>query len=247
MAARTSFRSTRRIMRNEAARAGISLVEVLAVMTLIGLLLALVVGVCRAQLRLARATAERAMRSEAVRTTAMVLSGEARRMTRADVRALSDDSIAVRAFRGSGIPCGVWAGGIVVRYAGDRLPDPAKDSVLVIGTALPTALVMLDSRLATSSCPALAGESVLEWRLGGSAPAASLILLFESGSYHLSGRALRYRTGAAGRQPLTAEALHDAGSRFTSIDDHALRFDIAVDGIRTMAHSAWFATRGPSP
>jgi hypothetical protein len=234
-------------MRNNGARAGTSLVEVLAVMTLTGLLLTLVVGVCRAQLRLVRATAERAVRSDAVRTAGVVLAGEARRMTRADVRALSDDSIAVRAFRGTGIPCGAWAGGIVVRYAGDRLPDPAKDSVLVIGTALTSALVLLDSRPATASCPALAGENVLQWRLSGSAPAASVILVFESGSYHLTDRALRYRIGAAGRQPLTAEALHDAGSRFISIDDHALRFDIAVDEFRTVAHTAYFATRGPPP
>jgi hypothetical protein len=91
-------------MQNNGARAGTSLVEVLAVMTLTGLLLTLVAGVCRAQLRLARATAERAARSDAVRTAGVVLAGEARRMTRADVRALSDDSIAVRAFRGTGIP-----------------------------------------------------------------------------------------------------------------------------------------------
>jgi len=234
-------------MRNSEAHAGTSLVEVLAVMTLTGLLLTLVVGVCRAQLRLARATAERAVRSDAVRTAGVVLAGEARRMTRADVRALSDDSIAVRAFRGTGIPCGASAGGIVVRYAGDRLPDPAKDSVLVIGTTLTSALLLLDSRPATASCPALAGENVLQWRLNGSAPAASVILVFESGSYHLSDRALRYRIGTAGRQPLTGEVLYDAGSRFTSIDDQALRFDIAVDEFRTAAHTAYFATRGPPP
>ena len=232
-------------MRNNAVRAGTSLVEVLAVMTLAGLLLSLVVGVCRAQLRLVRATAERASKSDALRTAAVVLAGETRRMTRADVRALSDDSIAARAFRGTGIPCGVWAGGVVVRYSGDRLPDSAKDSVLVIGTAVTSAFVLLDSGPATVPCPVLAGESVLQWRLGGSAPAESVILVFESGSYHLSDRALRYRLGAAGRQPLTAEALHDAGSRFTSIDDHALRFDIAVDELRTAAHTAYFATRGP--
>lgn len=234
-------------MRNNEARAGTSLVEVLAVMTLAGLLFTLVAGVCRAHLRLARATAERASRSDAVRTAGVILAGEIRRMTRADVRALTDDSIAVRAFRGTGIPCGTWAGGIVVRYSGDRLPDPAKDSALVIGAALTSALVLLDSGPATVSCPALASESVLQWRLSGSAPPASVILVFESGSYHLSERALRYRIGAAGRQPLTAEALHDAGSRFTSIDDRALRFDIAVDEIRTAAHTAYFATRGPPP
>jgi hypothetical protein len=119
--------------------------------------------------------------------------------------------------------------------------------VLVVGTALTSALILLDSGPATASCPALAGESILQWRLSGSALVPSVILVFESGSYHLSDRALRYRIGAAGRQPLTAEALYDAGSRFTSIDDHALHFDIAVDEFRTTTHTAYFATREPPP
>ena len=37
-------------------------------------------------------------------------------------------------------------------------------------------------------------------------------LVFESGTYYLSQRALRYRIGAEGRQPLTDELLRDAGS-----------------------------------
>jgi hypothetical protein len=72
------------------------------------------------------------------------------------------------------------------------------------------------------------------------------MLIFESGSYHLSSRALRYRIGAAGRQPLTAEALHLPGSRFTALDDHAFRFDIAGEsGIS--GYTAYFAQQGAPP
>jgi hypothetical protein len=230
-------------MRNDAVAAGSSLVEVLAVLTLTCLLLALVVGICIAQLRLARATADRAAITEAARTTAFVLSGEARRMTRDDVRALSGDSISVRAFRGVAIPCSMGSDGAIVRYSGDRLPDSGKDSVLVLTAAGSAVLTLLGSTTASASCIAHSGESIMEWRFDGNVPPASVMLIFESGSYHLSGRALRYRMGAAGRQPLTAEALRHPGSRFTSIDDDALRFDIESDH-ETSGHTAWFAPPG---
>lgn len=230
-------------MRSDAAAAGSSLVEVLAVLTLTGLLSALVVGICTAQLRLARATADRAVITEAARTTAIVLAGEARRMTREDVRAFSGDSVSIRAFRGVAIPCSTGSDGVVVRYSGDRLPDAGKDSVLVITDAGSAALALLGSSAVSAACTAHAGESIMEWRLDGTVASASVMLVFESGSYHLSGRALRYRIGAAGRQPLTAEALRHPGSRFTSVDDDALRFDIAGDhGIS--GHTAWFAPPG---
>lgn len=213
-------------------------------MTLTCLLLAIVVGVCIAQLRLARATAERAVRTDAARTTTIVLAGEARRMTREDVRALTGDSMSIRAFRGSALPCSTRSDGVFVRYTGDRLPEPGKDSVLIVTTAGSSTLTLLESRAAPAACTALAGESIMEWRLGESLPPASVMMIFESGSYHLSGRALRYRIGAAGRQPLTSEGLGDRGSRFTSIDHHAIRFDIAVDhGIAR--YTAYFAPPGP--
>jgi hypothetical protein len=104
----------------------------------------------------------------------------------------------------------------------------------------------MESAEAPAACTALAGEIIMEWRLGVNPPPASALLTFESGSYHLSGRALRYRIGSAGRQPLTSEALRDPGSRFTSIDHHAIRFDIAGDhGISR--YTAFFAPPGSPP
>lgn len=231
-------------------RPGSSLVEVLAVLTLTSLLLALVVGVCIAQLRLARVTAVRAAGRDAARTAAVVLSGEARRMTREDVRAMSSDSIGIRAFRGVGIRCGALTGsapsGVIVRYTGDRLPDAGKDSVLAVSSSGTAVHGLLESSLAVSSCAPLSGEVVMEWHIAGSITVGAVLLVFESGSYHLSDRAFRYRIGNAGRQPLTAEVLSHPHSRFTGIDDHAIRFNLSTDG-RTPVRTAYFAPPAAQP
>jgi hypothetical protein len=214
-------------------RDGSSLIETVAVLSLSSFVMAVIGGICLAQMRLARATADQVADAEAVRTVTQALAGEARRMTAADVRTFSADSLVVRAFRGTGIPCGGAAAAALVRYMGDRLPDPAKDSVLVVGPASEAAVPLLDSAPAPGQCPALPGEAVLLWRTGGTLPPGSVVLLFESGSYHLATRALRYRTGAGGRQPLTAEALHHPYTRFTGVAADAVSFRIEAGGRRS--------------
>lgn len=53
------------------------------------------------------------------------------------------------------------------------------------------------------------------WTVSDSVPAGLILVrYFERGSYHLSGDALRYRRGRAGRQPLTPETLRIPESRF---------------------------------
>jgi hypothetical protein len=221
--------------------AGSSLVEALAVMTLSSMVMAVIAGICAAQLRLARAAADRAAATDAVRTATSILLGEARRITPEDIRAHSDDSLALRAFRGAGLPCGTTAGGTLVRHTGDRLPDPAKDSVLILGSEGEVAVQLFDSDRAAGMCPALPGETVLEWRTaGGPVQPGSVLLVFESGAYHLSGRALRYRIGAGGRQPLTEEALRHPYTRFTGFGAASIGFRIQV-GERRSEHAAFFA------
>lgn len=221
-------------------RAGVSLVEALAALTLSSLVITLVVGICIAQMRLARVAAARAIATETARTVTTVLGGEARRSTAVDVRASSTDSLAMRSFRGSALPCGTAAGAVLVRYAGDRLPDPAKDSVLVVAPPAEHAVGLVDSSAADGQCAARSHEIVLAWRLTGGVADPSVLLVFESGSYHLSGGALRYRIGAAGRQPLTAEALRHPSTRFTGVTDRAILFDLDAGG-NTGAHAAMFA------
>ena len=130
---------------------------------------------------------------------------------------LSSDSVTVRAFRGVGVVCERSSGvsEYVVAYRGDRVPDVAKDSLELTypdGTILYSDLI--GSRASSRSCAiADSMESVLSWDVETSLPAgAVLVRLFERGSYHLSGSALRYRRGASGRQPLTPQVWSDAGT-----------------------------------
>lgn len=229
-----------------AQRSGSSLVEAVAVMTLSSIVMAVIAGICVAQMRLARVAAEQAATSEAARTVTSALSGEARRMTAADVSAWSGDSIAVRAFRGSGTPCGATAGGVLVRYTGDRLPDPGKDSVLVASTDPEHGEMLYDVIPAPESCSALPGETILELRTSGTLPQKAILLVFESGSYHLQMKALRYRIGAGGRQPLTAEALRHPFSRFASVTPDGIRFQVDAGGRQTV-HMATFPPRPVLP
>lgn len=209
-------------------------------MTLSSIVMAVIAGICVAQMRLARVAGEQAATAEAVRTVTSVLSGEARRMMAADVRAWSADSIALRAFRGSGTPCGSTGGGVLVRYSGDRLPDPLKDSVLVVGAQPEHSVMLFDASPAAGMCSALPGETILEIRTSGTLPQNAVLLVFEPGSYHLTTRALRYRLGAAGRQPLTAEALRHPFSRFDEITGDGIRFRLESGG-RQSTHTALFA------
>lgn len=162
-------------------------------------------------------------------------------MTVGDVIASSHDSLAIRAFRGFGLPCGVTAAGVLVRYTGDRMPDATKDSVLVITSSVgESATVLLQSTPASGQCPSLAGEVILEWRTGHALPLTAVLLAFESGSYHLSTGAFRYRTGAGGRQPLTPAVLQHPGSRFMGVSAQSIRFQLESDSVTTN-HAASFS------
>lgn len=205
----------------DAARPGFSLVELLAALSIFAVVTALLYGALSAQVRLARATAQRVAAADAVRTASHVIAGEARRMSRADVRAAAADSIALRAFRGMAVVCGEEDGEFAVRYRGDRLPDANKDSVIVIsGVAAPVAATLAAVITAPSDdCAALPGETVMKWSVDGAGDSAAVMLLFESGSYFISARALRYRRGAEGRQPLTGELFDPTASGLTATDD----------------------------
>lgn len=228
-----------------ARRPGSSLVELLAVLAIAALLGAVLVSTFIAQLRLARTAADRVLDADAVRTASSILAGELRRATPADVRALTRDSISIRAFRGTAVVCAAVSDLVTVRYRGDRLPDPRKDSVLVIGadgSAGEAALV--DARaVSAEGCVPLAGETVLALRLALPPHSPAVLLMFESGRYYLTARALRYRLGSEGRQPLTAEAFHHPATRFLeTASPRQLDFDLAAgEGVPPRRHRAPFA------
>ena len=226
--------------------AGSTLVEAIAVMMLTSILTAVMAGILMTQMRLARLAAEQAASAEAVRTTSAILSAEVRRATSADVSAWSSDSLALRGFRGTGLPCGTTATGTLVRYTGDRLPDPAKDSVLVVSQSGETGTAVHGWNAAPASCQTHAGEIVIELRTSGPVALKSAVLVFESGSYHLSTGALRYRIGGGGRQPLTIPVLRHPYSRFTGVTSSAVRFQVEAGRVRSH-HAASFTPTGAHP
>jgi len=124
------------------------------------------------------------------------------------------DSVSLRAFRGAAAVCvsDTVSAQLVVSYRGDRAPDPSKDSVLLLGrdgTSVPRALV--GAGVSPSPCVGPGGGEAQRWTLDQPAPPETVAArIFERGSYHLSGAALRYRRGASGRQPLTPEVLSAA-------------------------------------
>lgn len=206
-----------------AARPGYSLVEMVAAITIVTLLGSVLIGTLIAQLKLARGAAERALANDAVRSAVAIVGGEVRRTIPVDVRALTPDSLALRSFRGLGLICSAAGTVVTVRYRGDRLPDARKDSVLIVGTALELAVQLLDARTDDddAACKEEGGHAIVRLSLGEGgtlAAHAGALLVFESGRYFLAARALRYRLGGEGRQPLTAELMRHPETRFVPLD-----------------------------
>ncbi len=186
-------------------RPGVTLPEMILVAALFAFVLLALARFAVAQGRLVARTADRARGEDVVRVARLVLDRELRAVSAGDIAASGGDSIRLRAIRGGGPVCPGSAGAageVVVRYRGARLPDPGKDSLLLVhsGAAAGTPRQIL-AVAADEGC-----EGGVRLTLSGAVPAAGLALVFEIGSYSLSGGALRYRRGAAGRQPLT-EAL----------------------------------------
>lgn len=122
------------------------------------------------------------------------------------------DSLPLRAFRGLAIV--LDPGGpedrIRVCYRGVRSPNPGKDSILVLGKEGRWAPHGLSDRSRVeSSCFGIEGGWEEEWALSPPTEGPVLGRLFERGSYHLTNRALRYKRGAGGRQPLTPERIDE--------------------------------------
>jgi prepilin-type N-terminal cleavage/methylation domain-containing protein len=234
---RTGSSSAPRARPRSVGRPGYSLVELLAALSIFAVVTALLYGALSAQVRLSRAAAERVAAADAVRTASHILAGEARRMSSADVRAAAADSVALRSFRGMAVVCTASSGELTVRYRGDRLPVASKDSVLVIaGAAAPhaaaleaaaaappsdvsAALPSYDDAAPRRACAPMHGETAMTWLVPAAGDGAVVGLLFESGVYSISSRALRYRRGAEGRQPLTAELLVQPPSRLGADGD----------------------------
>jgi hypothetical protein len=209
---------------------GFTVAEVLVAATLIAVLSMLLFGALTVHVRLARQLAQRVLDADAVRTASTVLGGELRRGMPADVRAVSRDSLGVRGFRGIATICAASAGNLVVQFRGDRLPQPVEDSLLWLAADGPeTAVALLSVQPdATGGCTGVTGGVVQQWRTEPPLPERGVLLLFESGTYFLSAGALRYRLGAAGRQPLTAELFVHPATGFVPREAGTIEYHLAV-------------------
>ncbi len=197
------------------ARCGFSLVELL-----VGLvLLVLVIGVGWTAVSAARRTLARLVELSEVLETAWVaeraLGADIRGgIPGRDVQAVAGDSLPLRAFRGTAVRCSepTAYATIHVRYGGLRRPDPTKDSILALDEdgAWRTAHVAAVSTT-LGACPG--GGEV--WTLDRDLSGARVARVFERGTYHLAGGALRYARGAGGRQPLTLPILDPGASRLS--------------------------------
>jgi len=191
-----------------ACRRGASLAETLVAL-LVGLLVIQLGLSTLARLRAAqRELAERADALIAQRVGRHVLRRELRHAAAGRDWLADADSLALRAFRGTGIVCASDSASaeLIVAYRGDRAPDPSKDSVRLLGEDGTSAVRALVGIGTAPACPAGLPGTAARWTLDVAAPAGAVVAsVFERGSYHLAMSALRYRRGASGRQPLTPE------------------------------------------
>lgn len=218
------------------SRRGRSLPEVLIALTLTGVIASALAGAFSAAQAVARRHSWVVRGAEALRVSVVALGDELRALDpTADLRVVAPDSIALRAFRGAGVVCAADRGtAVFVKYRGLREPEPAKDSVLVVDSiGAVRAGALLESERTADRCAVRDGESLYRWSVPLPTSAGTLLLLFESGSYHLSDRALRYRRGDGGRQPLTADLFDDGESTFSPVIDARSGggIPLAIEGI----------------
>ena len=207
-------------------RRGVALVELVVAMLCLTLVLQLSASVHAKVRNAARYASERSTRLDAARAARVVLRRElGAGVEGRDWVAFPPDSVRLRAFRGTGWVCaGADLGrGVTVRWAGIRRPDPVKDSVLVMVEDGSWRAVDLISVSTAGSClsPVMPPPTLQpltstpvpseSWVLEPEVEGPVLLRIFESGSYHFGGDALRYRRGASGRQPITDAALAGAG------------------------------------
>lgn len=227
-------------------RSGYSLPELMVTLTLFGLLSISAASVFRSYTRMAQRAVDRAERADALRVATLVLGAETR-FLRADrdLLAASADSIALRAYRGMATVCGTTGSTAYVRYAGMRDPNPQKDSVVLLRGDTTEIPALLLSAAMTTDCATDAGQQGWRLTLDPEPAPGDIILLFESGTYYLSGSALRYRIGAEGRQPITTERLDDRKTAFEDLQLGALRLSLATRAVPAIGEREQVRVRLP--
>ena len=222
------------------SRCGVTVVEVL-VSLLMGLA---VISLSWNSLARQRSIASR-LRSEmdllsARRLAAIVIGKELRAGVRGrDWIGPTSDSLSLRAFRGWGPVCGFGnePGKIVVAYHGERVANPVKDSVLILTSDGWHGADLTGRASGAQSCTMDLGGDSEVWTVEPPVTGALVVRVFERGSYHIGGGALRYRRGLGGRQPLTPNVFDDDRSTMEARVDRVV-FRLVADGLREGADTS---------
>ena len=191
---------------------GVSVVEALLVLLLLSVLVPGAWSVVARHHTAALGVAHRAEALETVRTVAWLLREDLSGGLPDRDWWMGGDTVALRAYRALGLVRNGSVRGqeLVACVRGIRMPNPEKDSVLLLGAGGQWHLHELESRTRLpGGCPEVAGGWEERWVLVPEPADPVLGRIFEGGSYHFSGGALRYRRGAGGRQPLTPERVQE--------------------------------------
>ena len=219
--------------RRPSERCGVTVVEVL-----LSLLIGLAVmslswsSLARQRTVASRLTSEMDLLS-ARRLTAIVIGKELRAAVRGrDWVGPVSDSLSLRAFRGWGPVCAsaTEPGKIVVAYHGERTANPAKDSVLILTAEGWRQADLTERASGPQSCAMDPAGDAEVWTIEPPVTGALVARIFERGSYHVSGGALRYRRGLGGRQPLTPNVFDDDRSSMEARLDRVI-LRLVADGV----------------
>lgn len=216
-------------------RGGFTLIELFVALLLTGFCLSATWTVFSQHHRAALVAAGTAEGLEVVRTTGWLLAEELYGARRGqDFRPVQGDSLALRAFRGLGIPEGLdpRTGSLVVCFRGLRQVDTSKDSVLLLGNGGGWRAHAVESRRGgDSACSSDAVGRIEVWELDPVPRAVPVLArVFESGVYFLRDGAFRYRRGLGGRQPLTPERVNEGFFLPGTTRGQRLRWALRLEG-----------------
>jgi hypothetical protein len=198
-------------------RHGLSLVELLLALVCSLLVLTLSLRALADLGVVVRRAATTSVRLQTARTTRVLLRTEVAASGPRGIRAVAQDSLALRVFRGAARVCpgAMEASGILVAPEGLRRAVPRKDSVLLLtpdGRWMARDLVSVSPT--PDRCPLDPTLPMERWTVADPPEEAVLLRYFESGAYHISAGALRYRIGRSGRQPITGVGLEGMSFAF---------------------------------
>ena len=194
---------------------GVTLVEVLISLLLGMAMVSMAWRLLAKQSTVAAKLVHRVEVLAARRMAAIVLGRELRAgVSGRDWAAPEGDSLAIRAFRGWAPICGEGPGSgmLIVSFRGGRAANPVKDSLLLLTAGGWRLANLVDRKPSTHPCGQDDEGGAELWMIEPPISGGLVARIFERGSYHVSGGALRYRRGLGGRQPLTAAVFDDVGS-----------------------------------